>query len=358
MASPYRRVYVDWLRGLAVVVMIEWHAIDAWTVMDVRDGTAYALLMFIGGWAAPLFLFLAGVSVPLAGDAHLRKGLDPRAASWAVQKRGWQIFGLAHLFRLQSFLLNPTAKWSSLLKPDILNILGLGLVGAAFCWGRGQTLARRLAWLAVPAALIVVLTPASRSWWWPTLLYPRFEAYLRPKDNLGVFPLFPWVAFVFVGACVGTLLAPARSEEADVRFQRQLATGGLAVALMGAIGIFLPSPFADSSFWTTSLSWFLIRVGVMTLGLPLAWRWMRRRTAARWSPMLVFGRTSLFVYWVHVEIAYGFLTHPLQHALSLPWSISGYLVLTLIMLWLAVLWSRWQQSGRPLVPAHLIAADA
>jgi hypothetical protein len=46
-------------------------------------------------------------------------------ASWRLQKRGWQIFLLAHVFRLQSFLLNPGATWASLLKPDILNILGL-----------------------------------------------------------------------------------------------------------------------------------------------------------------------------------------------------------------------------------------
>jgi uncharacterized membrane protein len=347
-----RRLYIDWLRGVAVLIMIEWHSIDAWTVMDVRDTDIYAVLIFIGGWAAPLFLFLAGVSLPLAGEAHLRKGLDRAAASWSVQKRGWQIFAIAHLFRLQSFLLNPSAKWSSLLKPDILNILGLGMVAGAFCWGRARTPFRRALWLLGPAALIVLLTPASRGWWWPTLLYPRFEAYIRPKDNLGVFQLFPSMAFVLVGAFVGSCLPPRD----DWSFHRRLGIAGVAIALVGLIGTFLPSPFAASSFWTTSASWFLIRVGVMTLGLALAWVWMRRPTAGRWSPMMVFGRTSLFVYWLHVEIAYGFLTHPIQKELPLPWSIVAYVALTMGMLGCAVLWLR--RTREPLVPRHLVPSSA
>ena len=36
-----RRAYIDWLRGLAVVVMIEAHTIDAWTVDDPAVRAAY-----------------------------------------------------------------------------------------------------------------------------------------------------------------------------------------------------------------------------------------------------------------------------------------------------------------------------
>ena len=59
---------------------------------------------------------------------------------------------------------------------------------------------------------------------------------------------------------------------------------------------FMPSPFAGSSFWTTSMSWFLMRTGGMLVLVSLAWIWMQRPGAAHWSPMLIFGRTSLFVW--------------------------------------------------------------
>ena len=84
-----RRAYIDWLRGLAVVIMIEAHTIDAWTVDDtaVRALTRFKMLQFLAGWAAPLFLFLAGVSVALAAASHLRKGKTVADASWAVRRK-------------------------------------------------------------------------------------------------------------------------------------------------------------------------------------------------------------------------------------------------------------------------------
>ena len=66
----------------------------------------------------------------------------------------------------------------------------------------------------------------------------------------------------------------------------------------------------------------------MTMGLPLAWLWVRW-LGARASRLVVFGQASLFVYWVHVELAYGVFTHPLQHALPLGWAIAALLVFTI-----------------------------
>ena len=37
----------------------------------------------------------------------------------------------------------------------------------------------------------------------------------------------------------------------------------------------------------------------------------------RWSPLRQLGRTSLFIYWIHVEMVYGLISLPLHHALTL-----------------------------------------
>jgi uncharacterized membrane protein len=47
------------MRGLAVVIMIQCHTFNSFTRLDLREG-AYVLTQFIGGMAAPLFLFMAG----------------------------------------------------------------------------------------------------------------------------------------------------------------------------------------------------------------------------------------------------------------------------------------------------------
>jgi uncharacterized membrane protein len=341
-----RLASVDWLRGVAVLCMILWHVVDAWTV-PARDPLTFTLLGFIGGWAAPLFLLLTGVSISLAGDAQLRKGVDRGAASRRLQKRGWQIFMLAHLFRFQAFLLNINGRWNAILKPDILNILGLGMVFGSIAWRRATTPARAVAWLAAPSIVIVALiTPLARGWWWPTLLHPRLEAYIRPVGNFGVFSLFPWIALVLIGVLVGLELSKGE------RAFRTLTFAGVALIAVGTIGMLMPTPF-PTTFWADSISWFVMRLGLMLAMMVAAWWWTRRWPAQPESPLVLLGRTSLFVYWVHVELAYGALSYPLHHALSLPQSLTGYAVLTVLMYFLASLWLHRDRS--PLTPAHMRA---
>jgi len=337
-----RRTYIDWLRGIAVLCMVEWHAVDAWTLTSERDGTAFTVLAYLGGWAAPLFLFLAGLAIPLAAESNIRKGLSVREAAWALQKRGWQILLLAHLFRLQSYLLNPYAVWHGLFKPDILNILGLGMVATAFCWGRAETLRGRLVWVLTPAMLALALTTLARGWWWPTLLHPRFEANIRPNGGFGQFALFPWTTYVFLGAALGLWITMQRTPEADRRFHGYLAGVGL---LLVAAGSLLWPP------WSGVVS----RTGGMIVALVVAWLWMQRPGAARWSPIVVFGQTSLFVYWVHVELAYGQFTRALKRGLTVPEALFAYAVFIALLLWAA---HAWKKRKEPWIPSHLTVPAA
>ena len=48
--------HIDWLRGLAVVIMIEAHTVDAWVVSDalVRDQPRYKMLQFLATHPQPI----------------------------------------------------------------------------------------------------------------------------------------------------------------------------------------------------------------------------------------------------------------------------------------------------------------
>jgi uncharacterized membrane protein len=344
-----RLLYIDWLRGIAVVFMVMWHSIDAWTLQTGRDTWAFTLIIFAAGWAAPLFLLLAGVSVSLAAGARVARGLSRADASWDLQKRGWQIVLLAHVFRFQSFLLNPNGSWNSILKPDILNILGLGLVASAFCWKRADSPRAAVLWLVGPAVLVLALTPLSREWWWPTLLHVRFEAYIRPVGNFGVFAIFPAVAYVFAGAYVGWLVWAHRRAESWLH--RRLAIAAVVLVAAGgslsAVHAFeVPSPIDSAPF-------FAWRTGAMILAFAAAWALVGNRSLRSWSPLVVLGQTSLFVYWIHVEIAYGVFTYPIRHRLPLSVSFPAYVAFTLALLGAAVLWQR--RTRGPLIPSHMRA---
>ncbi len=351
-AASSRKPYIDWLRGVAVAIMIEAHTIDSWIHAADKATAPYQYLVFLAGWAAPLFLFLAGVAVPLAGASRIRRGATLRAAGWKLQVRGWQVFALGFAFRVYSFMLAPGKSWAGTFNPDILNVMGLALVGVAFCWSRRDTLTARILWLFAPVALIVVCAPLSVGWAWPAHLSPSTEAYIRVNGS-GTFALLPWAAFVFAGAIVGTLLVPARSADADRAFQLRLAMAGAVMLAAGYAGSFLPAPLPHSSFWTTSISWFVIRAGVIVLAMPLSWLWFRRPTSTHWSPMVLFGQTSLFVYWIHIELVYGFFTYPLRGELSI-WSwLLAFVLFTSLMVGAALLWSR-RRVDAPWIPPRLI----
>jgi len=78
--------------------------------------------------------------------------------------------------------------------------------------------------------LCVAITPWAAEWTWPSLLYPRFEAYIRPVGNLGVFAIFPCVGYVLARACLGLMVLPARDGREDAVLHARLAATGVAMA--------------------------------------------------------------------------------------------------------------------------------
>jgi uncharacterized membrane protein len=295
---------------------------------------------------APMFLFLAGVAVALAAGAHVRRGASVRAAAAAVRRRGWQILGLAFLFRLQAFVLSPGATLAGVLKVDILNVMGPAMVVAATLWGTTHRPWRRVLLLVACASAFTYLTPAVRTSHALSALPDWLEWYLRPPQGRSWFALFPWAGLLVAGTVVGELIDRSRGAADELRALRVMAVAGTAVIGFSLAATALPAPFGSTYFWTTSSSYFFLRIGLLTAALPAAWLWTRRLRPERFSPMLQFGHTSLFVYWIHVEMVYGILSWPLHRALPLWGALIAFLAFTGGMLWASVAKDQWVASRR------------
>ena len=331
--STARRGYLDWLRGIAVLIMIEAHTIDSWTHASDREHGAFGYAIILGGFGAPIFLLLAGVAIPLMASARMRKGASPGAAAASVRRRGWEIFGLAFLFRLQSFVLSGGAPAQTLLKVDILNIMGLAMVGAAALWGLARSTASRAVLLGGAAVALTMLTPIVRATPWLAWVPDPVEWYLRPYPGRTTFTIFPWAGFLFAGAAIGVVMdrAPER------RLIDWLSVLGPAIALAGYAASYLPPIYAQTNFWTSSPTFFFLRLGVLILAVPAAYVWEHRPTGDRWSPLQQFGRTSLFIYWIHIEMVYGVLSAPLHKRLPLGTAIIGLVVFAVFLFGLSLL---------------------
>jgi uncharacterized membrane protein len=344
-----RHRHIDWARGLAVLIMMEAHSVDSWTREADRHGTAFANALILGGFAAPLFLFLAGVGVALSAGSRLRKTGSVDAASRAVQRRGWEVLALAFLFRLQEYLVYPGSPPMTLLRVDILNIMGPSIVAAAVVWKWARSRIAGTLALAGLAAAVALLAPLVRTAPLLDSLPIPLEWYLRPVGNHSNFTLFPWSGFVFAGAATGVWIDVWRT--APGRAARWLAGAGVTLAAAGYGASCLPTIYSDSSFWTTSPAFFLLRVGSVISVIPVAYLWsLRPRLLARsgWSPVEELGRASLFVYWVHTDLVYGLPTLPLHRSLTLGWWFLAYALLCLVMYCLAIVKNlavaRWRRG--------------
>ncbi|PYR08698.1 MAG: hypothetical protein DMF99_17965 [Acidobacteria bacterium] len=318
----HRRVYIDCARGVAVLLMIEAHTLDAWTRAASRSSIAYRNATILGGFAAPLFLWLAGLAVVLAATrAAARTGNRTRAVA-AICRRGLEIFILAFLFRLQAFVVSPGSHSVMILRVDILNVMGPAIVGAGVVWGLAETTTARVAAYAAIAAATAMVTPVVRASAAFDRLPTWVQWYMRPAGEHTTFTLFPWIGFVFAGGAIGALIAAARDEQRERQLLVILTAAGGALVALGLAAAARPSIYAASSFWTSSPTWFAIRVGIMMMALGAMYAALKGRATTRGQGRAIFrvargfsaaidalarmGRSSLFIYWIHVELVYGY----------------------------------------------------
>src|SRR6266852_3430622 len=360
LAKPGRLAYIDWMRGLACVLMFQTHCYNSWLSTDARKSALYLWSQLLGTLPAPLFIFLAGVSSAMVTQRLRDKGVARNAIARTTILRGAEIYGLGLLFRVQEFALGyPKSPWTDLLRVDVLNILGLSMMlMGVLCWLTAAATAtaeksgvRAIVLGLVAAAAVAIVTP----WLWTThrprwLPWP-LESYINGVHIYGqpqpwLFPMFPWVAFAFVGLAIGLVLLTDWARRREASAIALVGVGGMAVA---ALAWWLDAQsrqlYAVYDFWHTSPNFFLIRVGILLVVLLGGYVWCRWGAGQRgFSPLVQLGQTSMLVYWVHIEFVYGRFSILPKRVMSIQAATLGLLGIFLAMLLLSL--GRTRLKGR------------
>jgi uncharacterized membrane protein len=357
-SSTHRLAYIDWMRGLACVLMFQTHCYDSWLSPQARETTFFMWSQLGGTLPAPLFIFLAGVSFAMVTDRLRQKGLPANMIARTTIWRGAEVLGLGLLFHLQEYVIAwGWAPWSDVLRVDILNTIGVSMMlMAVVFWLVLQAAPSRLRQvLGTTAGGIAVgislLTPLVWTTWRPHWLPWPIESYIDGVHNLGqpqpwLFPIFPWTAFAFAGLALGSLLLSdwVRQREAEV-FAGAGAAGVILICLARWMDARPVQIYPVYDFWHTSPNFFLIRMGLLLTILAVTYAWCRWGAAERgFSPLIQLGKTSLLVYWVHMEFVYGRLSILPKHAVSIRTASFGLLLIFLGMLALSILRSRWKAA--------------
>jgi fucose 4-O-acetylase-like acetyltransferase len=171
---------------------------------------------------------------------------------------------------------------------------------------------------------------------------PLLEAYLAPGRGRGLFPFFPWAAYVAFGLAAGAIVKRAAADRLD-RLMQWSVLIGFGLISGGQYFSNLPySVYTKAEFWTNSPALIFIRVGVALLMMAGAYLWTEYCTGAGWSWMQALGKNSLMVYWVHVMIVYGAVVRPMKRQLSIAQTAAVTAALTLAMVALSAVWMLWK----------------
>jgi uncharacterized membrane protein len=283
---------LDRARAVAVVAMVMGHTLDAVLSDAAREGPGMLAYWSLRAITAPLFLFVAGWAFATTvqrtgaqGVSVLRRYL-PRVGvlfCWGYLLR-WPGWGLP------AFFAGDVAVWRHFLAFDALHgvagalLLGTGVL--ALLGGR----AARMGLLAALTLLFPLVSPWVRAsvegGGWPLAL----EQALAGKTSN--FPLFPWSAYFFAGGFTGLGLALVKRVP---QWAVMLGTGTALLALMALWG---GDPRGSDA---TLVVWRLGLLGV-TAGLAML---LPSRLDGLLGPV---GRASLWVYVVHLPLAYGWST--------------------------------------------------
>jgi uncharacterized membrane protein len=361
-APKTRLAYIDWIRGLACLLMFQTHCYDSWLGGSARQSRFFMYSQLGGTFPAPLFLFVAGISFALVTERLRQKNLPPGQIARTTILRGAEILGLGLLFRVQEFVVSwGWAPTSDLLRVDILNTIGVSMMlMGVVCWmanvwtrprahaaeNLGETSLASPFELIIAAScaalLISLLTPLLWTTWRPHWLPWPVESYINGVHNLGkpqawLFPIFPWTAFAFAGLAVGLFLQSAWMRAREVKGFAALGIFGVGLVLFSRWLDRLPiKVYPVYDYWHTSPEFFLIRLGMLMLILCGTYAWCRWG-AGQWgfSPLIQLGQASLLVYWVHIEFVYGRVSILPKHSEGIGGATMGLAAIAGAMLALA-----------------------
>lgn len=311
-AEP-RLKFIDLARALAILLMLEGHFVGE--ALGERGQYAehpvYKAWNFVRGFTAPLFFTVAGMifTYLLGGETEprflkrkrVRKGLR-RAGELLLWGYALQLSAS----RIQSYAQLDFTAWASAF--HVLQCIGIGLVallviaairhrigGLALAWWYlGACVATLAVYIWLRQMPQTQYVPAG----WPQII----QNPIRGPHS--VFPLAPWLAFVFLGGAIGDCVRIFRGKlQTPLSCLWFFALAAVLEVLRAAVFSF---PDLDDAT-VFGLTWFTSRAAQVVAFIGLL-RWVETMWGIGLPRLLVVGRLTFEIYIIHGIILYGSLT--------------------------------------------------
>lgn len=314
-----RRVeFIDLLRGWAVIVMIETHVVNATLTAGIASSGFFQYVKFINGLVAPSFLFASGLAYAVTTHRKATEYLRFGTPLFKQIGRLLFILGIGYMLHLPQFSLSAllsgttAGQWKEFFQADVLHCIAVSLLllQVFLLIVRSELQLYRIA--LIMAAGVLFATPLM----WGVDFHERIPwiaaSYLNGLHH-SLFPLFPWLVFLFAGAVVGYSYIQAREAPAlpdgrptEVLMMRGVVGWGITLMVLSVLIEPLASRvYPTYDYWRYSPSFVMLRLGIVMLLCALMFWWEQQRGVRTGSPITLIGRESLIVYVVHLMLIYG-----------------------------------------------------
>jgi len=286
---------IDWLRGIAVLFMVQCHALVL-LQPELRVSSLARALLRIDGLVAPAFILAAGFALALLQVRSAAQGQRQQRLGRNL-KRIAEVLAVATLVNWMWFPLLREPRW--LARMDILHCVGLCLLLVLPATAGLARRPRVLRAIALALALgLFGLAPLGEAVTGPW-------AYVLNKSTGAVFPLLPWLGYAWLGVYTGAVAG----EQGRAGLRRAL----LLLVALGAAGwlasdalraLYPPHRFHVTNPAEAALRWTWVCLGLLAL-LAVEARLPAQAPASRTRRFLeLFGTSSLSAYFFHEALLY------------------------------------------------------
>lgn len=311
-----RILFLDFARGIAIILMLQGHFISSTYLSfdvhpDAGQSFLYTAWSILRGFTAPLFFTVSGMvfTFALMKAHHLSWLQNPRVRKGLI--RGVVLVGLGYLLQLNYANIDLYASGElndRMFAFHVLNSIGIGIIALILIY-------------------IVFIKSLAIS---PLIVYPFcsfvslfLSAYLADIDGFfpknapqiiqnivkgphSIFPIFPWISFIFYGAFIGSVF---------VHFSDRLKAQWTPIllslvhfVLLNVSALFFEAglSYSDTNGFGYAELYMIKQLSYIAVFLSLLL--FTERFLKTENILILMGRNTLTIYVTHIILLYGAIT--------------------------------------------------
>lgn len=304
-----RYEFIDILRGLSVIWMIEAHITDVVLWNKAKETFLFNLIDISNGFVATTFLFCAGAGFYIATYRKFDDYKKFQKPLWIYLRKLAFILFIAFAMHLptrdffQLFNLS-TEQLIRFVECDILQtIVYSSLIALVLFF-----IISNLKYLKYISIIISLIAYYATSFVWainPFDYFPPLIATMFAEWPISHFPMFPWMGHFFAGVALTSFFMEAEDKK---KFAQWTAGSSLLLAVLMLLLKDLPLPNYPyvKYWWDTSPGHFIFRISVIAFLFSFLYyfeTYISKRFYAK--PLILMGRESLLLYVGNVILIYG-----------------------------------------------------